>query len=214
MPLSMRQDRFVSEYLVDLNGTQAAIRTGYSAKTARAQAARLLTKADVSRAVAEAYAEQSRKLDVTVERINQELACIGFVNIETRTKVRPFDKVKALQTLSNHHWRLLQLQARSDQPARSRATVTPDDLDELFAEMTADERAVMRRVLERRLVRPPDLSMLDDAELLLLDRVHAKMRGESSTLSPSDRTEIERYLRSLLDEARAVARTADRESVQ
>jgi phage terminase small subunit len=41
--LTPKQQRFVAEYLVDLNGKQAAIRTGYSAKTAEQQASRLLS---------------------------------------------------------------------------------------------------------------------------------------------------------------------------
>lgn len=50
--LSPRQERFVSEYLADLNATQAAIRAGYSERTAKAQASRLLTKANVASAIA------------------------------------------------------------------------------------------------------------------------------------------------------------------
>ena len=44
MTLTAKQARFVEEYLVDLNGTQAAIRAGYSPKTAAATASRLLRK--------------------------------------------------------------------------------------------------------------------------------------------------------------------------
>lgn len=43
MPLSEQRKRFVDEYLIDLNGTQAAIRAGYSPKTAQEQASRLLS---------------------------------------------------------------------------------------------------------------------------------------------------------------------------
>lgn len=50
--LSPKQRRFVVEYLVDQNGTQAAIRAGYSAKTAQQQASRLLSKALVKKAFA------------------------------------------------------------------------------------------------------------------------------------------------------------------
>ena len=41
--LSEQRQRFVDEYLIDLNGTQAAIRAGYSVKTAQEQASRLLS---------------------------------------------------------------------------------------------------------------------------------------------------------------------------
>src|SRR4051812_24185381 len=49
MPLNDRQARFVAEYLVDLNATQAAIRAGYSTRTANEQAARLLANVRANR---------------------------------------------------------------------------------------------------------------------------------------------------------------------
>ena len=56
--LSPKQQRFVAEYLVDLNGTQAAIRAGYSKRTARTQAAQLLAKRNISEAVEKAQHRQ------------------------------------------------------------------------------------------------------------------------------------------------------------
>lgn len=52
--LTPKQERFVSEYLLDLNATQAAIRAGYSQKTAQEQSSRLLSNVMVAEAVAEA----------------------------------------------------------------------------------------------------------------------------------------------------------------
>ncbi len=54
MSLTPKQARFVEEYLIDLNATQAAIRAGYSAKTARAMGCENLTKPDIQAAVTEA----------------------------------------------------------------------------------------------------------------------------------------------------------------
>lgn len=51
MPLNPRQQRFVDQYIIDLNGTQAAIRAGYSPRTANEQASRLLAHASVRAAV-------------------------------------------------------------------------------------------------------------------------------------------------------------------
>lgn len=62
--MTPKQERFVEEYLLDLNATQAAIRAGYSAKTANEQAARLLAKASVSSAVAAAQAERSQQTGI------------------------------------------------------------------------------------------------------------------------------------------------------
>lgn len=62
MALTAKQELFVQEYLVDLNATQAAIRVGYSPKTAYSQASRMLRNVKVSEAVAEA---NKKRLDET-----------------------------------------------------------------------------------------------------------------------------------------------------
>jgi phage terminase small subunit len=80
-PLTPKQDQFVKEYLVDLNATQAAIRAGYSAKTANEQGSRLLANAKVSAAIAEARAEVSEKTGVKIERVLQEMARLGFSDL-------------------------------------------------------------------------------------------------------------------------------------
>lgn len=79
--LTDRQERFVEEYLVDLNATQAAIRAGYSARTANEQAARLLANVSVGEAVARAKAERSARIGLTQDRVLEELAAIGFARM-------------------------------------------------------------------------------------------------------------------------------------
>lgn len=79
--LTDKQRRFVSEYLVDANGTQAAIRAGYSEKTAEVQASRLLRNIKVRAAVDAGQARVAQKLEITQERILQEYARIGFSDI-------------------------------------------------------------------------------------------------------------------------------------
>jgi phage terminase small subunit len=64
MTLTAKQRRFVEEYLVDLNATQAAIRAGYSARTARSQGQRLLTNVDVESALSEAQAARSEQIGI------------------------------------------------------------------------------------------------------------------------------------------------------
>lgn len=82
MPLTDRQARFVREYLVDLNATQASIRAGYSAKTAEQQGPRLLGNVGVAAAIAEAQQRIAKKLDITAESVVNELAKLGFSNME------------------------------------------------------------------------------------------------------------------------------------
>lgn len=79
--LTPRQQRFVEEYLVDLNQTQAAIRCGYSPKTAKQQGSRLLTNANVEAAIVEAQAKRSERTGITQDRVLAEFARLGFADI-------------------------------------------------------------------------------------------------------------------------------------
>lgn len=79
--LTEKQQRFVDEYLIDLNATQAAIRAGYSVKTADKQGYQLLEKTRVSEAISEKMAERSRRIGVNQDRVVQELARIAFVRM-------------------------------------------------------------------------------------------------------------------------------------
>lgn len=80
MAKQSKQDVFVEEYLVDLNATQAAIRAGYSVKTANEQASRLLANVKVQTKIAKAMAERSKRTGINQDRVVLELARIAFVN--------------------------------------------------------------------------------------------------------------------------------------
>jgi phage terminase small subunit len=72
-----RQQRFVQEYLVDLNGKQAAIRAGYSAKTAEQSASRLLRSVKVKTAVEEAKAARAERLKMKADEVLTLIAMIA-----------------------------------------------------------------------------------------------------------------------------------------
>ena len=78
MALSPKQRRFVDEYLVDLNATQAAIRAGYSAKTAKQIGSRLLTNVDIAAAIEQAMEARGTRTSVTADKVIKELARLGF----------------------------------------------------------------------------------------------------------------------------------------
>lgn len=80
--LTPKQERFVQEYLIDLNATQAAIRAGYSKKTAAAIGAENLIKPYLGEAIAERKAQLAKKAGVTAEQIVSEMANIGFSNMQ------------------------------------------------------------------------------------------------------------------------------------
>lgn len=67
--LTPKQQRFVEEYLVDLNATQAAVRAGYSEHGATVQGSQLLANPKVSQAIAEAKAQRSKKVNITAEYV-------------------------------------------------------------------------------------------------------------------------------------------------
>lgn len=69
-----KQKRFVEEYLVDLNATQAAIRAGYSAKTAYSQGERLLSHVEVAAAILEAKRGRSERTNVNADWLLDRLA--------------------------------------------------------------------------------------------------------------------------------------------
>lgn len=78
--LTPKQQRFVEEYLVDLNATQAAIRAGYSPSTAKEIGAQNLTKLNVRTYIDAELAERSRRTGINQDRVIRELARIAFVN--------------------------------------------------------------------------------------------------------------------------------------
>lgn len=72
--LKGKQQRFVAEYLVDLNATQAAVRAGYSPRTAHAIGHELLTKPEIRKAVGAAEKKHLERLDAKGQKVLDELA--------------------------------------------------------------------------------------------------------------------------------------------
>lgn len=71
--LNEKQKRFVEEYLIDLNATQAAIRAGYSQNTARSIGQRLLTFVDIQAAIQQAQSNRSERVQITQEEVIRRL---------------------------------------------------------------------------------------------------------------------------------------------
>lgn len=91
--LTEKQQCFVDEYLIDLNATQAAIRSGYSAKTADQQGSRMLANVKVQEEIAKAMAERSKRTGVNQDKVVLELAKIAFVKmtdiVDEQGKIKP-----------------------------------------------------------------------------------------------------------------------------
>jgi len=79
--LNAKQKTFVEEYLIDLNATQAAIRAGYSEKTAYSIGSELLKKPEIQEAIALAMKARQERTQVTADMVVAELAKIGFSDL-------------------------------------------------------------------------------------------------------------------------------------
>jgi len=102
--LTDKQRRFVEEYLVDLNATQAAIRAGYSERTADRIGPELLGKSWVSAAIQEAINQRSRRTEITQDRVLNELAIVAFGegSDEKDSTLRYANKLRALELIGKH----------------------------------------------------------------------------------------------------------------
>jgi len=87
--LTPKQQRFADEYLVDLNATQAAIRAGYSKKTAGQQGERLLRNVEIQEAVSKRQRKIQEKTEITQERVLAELSKLAFSNLADFFTVQP-----------------------------------------------------------------------------------------------------------------------------
>lgn len=76
MALTDKQAKFVDEYLIDLNATQAAIRAGYSANRASEIGYQQLRKTTVQEAIAEAMEKRSKRVQRTADDVMRDLAAI------------------------------------------------------------------------------------------------------------------------------------------
>lgn len=99
--LTDKQRLFIQEYLVDLNGAQAAIRAGYSKRTANRLASENLRKPHIQAALEKAMKERESRLEVTQDMVLRQLAKIAFHDIKDvvmwgedgRVKIKAADKV-------------------------------------------------------------------------------------------------------------------------
>lgn len=102
--LTPKRERFVAEYLVDLNATAAAKRAGYSEKTAYSAGQRLLKVPEVKAAIREGQEKIAGRLEVTREQVVEELAGIAFheASDAPEAELKVGNKLRALELLGKH----------------------------------------------------------------------------------------------------------------
>lgn len=98
--LTPKQEKFILNYMIDFNGKQAAIRAGYSSKTAEVQAARLLTYAKVKEKIAELQQQARQRAIITRDEIVETLAGIIRTDLPdyfTGNKMKKMDELTPVQ---------------------------------------------------------------------------------------------------------------------
>ncbi|MED5492685.1 MAG: terminase small subunit [Pseudomonadota bacterium] len=108
MALTPKQRRFVDEYLIDLNATQAAIRAKYSKRTARQIGEENLSKPDIQAAIQRRMKAREKRTQITQDMVLKELAKIGFSDIRKavrwgETMVRVADAEEGEDDLVPYH---------------------------------------------------------------------------------------------------------------
>ena len=91
--LTPKQQRFVEEYLIDLNATQAAIRAGYSERTADSIGLQLLRKTQVAKAIQDAQSTRSERVQIDADYVLKRLVEIDQMDVldimDDQMKIRP-----------------------------------------------------------------------------------------------------------------------------
>ncbi len=95
LALTGQQERFCQEYLIDRNGTRAAITAKYGVKSAASKASQLLTTIKIKRRVNQLISDQLARIEATADKIKRELTNLAFVNIadayDQNGALKPFE---------------------------------------------------------------------------------------------------------------------------
>lgn len=96
--LTEKQKRFCEEYLIDFNATQAALRAGYSPKTAYSIGDENLRKPEIQSEIQTLIQKRSERTGISADTVITELAKIAFSD----TEITGREKIKALELLGKH----------------------------------------------------------------------------------------------------------------
>ena len=134
--MTPKQAAFVDEYLIDLNSTQAAIRAGYSAKTAEWIGPQLLGKAHVSAAIAKRMEDRSKRTEITQDRVLTDIELIkqdamrkAYDKNGNEAMINHTSALKACELQGRH------LQMWNDKVALTIETTTDEELHARIADL-------------------------------------------------------------------------------
>ena len=190
--LTEKQARFVAEYLVDLNATQAASRAGYKDPNIGRQ---LITKNNVSEAIQKAIQERSQRTEITQDMILKELANIAFANGTDFAKVvcrevpmTTVDEEGMLQTVTKLQ-QLVEIKDTSTIPPEKRAAISGIKEGKYGIEVSSYDKVKALELLGKHLgmfdARAPKNT---EGDSNLLDRLIA---GTEEDIDTDDLPEVE-----------------------
>lgn len=157
--LTPKQRRFVREYIIDLNATQAAIRAGYSVEWADKYGPALLGKTRVKRAIREAEEVRVARSEATADRVFRELCLIAFSDIDNyivdetgRLKLRGWADPAARRSVSS-----------VERKKTTRTRRDGEETEEITVKVRMWDKNKALGVLSQHfaLVKPPDLPPLE-----------------------------------------------------
>jgi phage terminase small subunit len=151
--LTPKQERFVLEYLSDLNATQAAIRAGYSPHTSNEQGARLLANVSVAAAITRGKQAQAERTGLTADRVLQEIARLAFVDM--RKLFEADGSVKPIHTLDDD----------------TAAALAGLEVDELYEGLEGERHSIGQTRKFKLWNKTENLKLLAKHLRLLVDRV-------------------------------------------
>tara|TARA_R100000365_G_C2748380_1_gene79772 strand:+ start:5369 stop:5977 length:609 start_codon:yes stop_codon:yes gene_type:complete len=198
--LTPKQQRFVEEYLVDLNAAAAARRAGYSAKTARQIGERLLTNVDIQEEVQALMQARQQRTEITADRVLRELASVAF--FDPRKLFNPDGSPKPITELDDQTAAALagiEVLEEFEGAGKDRVFVGYTKKYKVADKNTALTNAMRHLGMLRDKVEvtgkdggpvqhqrvAADLSGLTDDELDALERIAAKLGGDQGGKAPA-----------------------------
>ena len=173
--LTAKQQRFCDEYLIDLNATQAAIRSGYSEKTAMEQGYQLLQKTSVQKYISDRKKVRAERTEITQDMVLKEVASIAFSNAADYANV--IEKQAMIEVEGN----MLPMLDENGNPVMYR-TVEPT-LTERLTEEQKKALAVIKKGRDGFEVKPYDkvraLELLGKHLGMWTERVEVESKGKS-----------------------------------
>ena len=136
--LTDKQKMFCKEYLIDLNATQAAIRAGYSEDSAGSIGSENLQKPEIQNEIQRLFDKRGNKLEITAEKVLQELAKLAFVNMED------------FITVGNDGYAVVDLSKLTRDQAAAIQEITVDEYQEGKGEQARDVKKVKFKLADKK----------------------------------------------------------------